>query len=129
MVGWITLLPVYNPSKKYRTFDAGSIDIQNPKLVQKYAIQSTDEEISLGKIAVLKHIDLLPFIKYGNSSSELTIENVKTLENAEKIAQRVGVDLDVYLAFLWEPGLTSTQVKRLVSDAHTGILGAMLSCN
>ena len=94
----------------------------NPKLVQQYALQTDAELNTVGKIAVLKDKKLLPLIEFNKI---YTLEDVKSLENAKKISDSYSIPLDTFLAFLWEPGLTPSQVKKLVSDAHTSILGAM----
>lgn len=123
--GWSRLKPVFDPSYKYRQTDNFS-DMQNPKLVQQYAVQSDGEYKAIGKIAIMKNEELLVFVQYG-SGDKLDYTQVKTLENAEKIAQEKGISLEVYLAFIWEPGLTKAQVNKLVSEAHTNMRDAMVS--
>jgi hypothetical protein len=123
--GWAMLKPVFDPNYKYSKTDNFS-DIQNPKLVQQYAIRSDGEYKAIGKIAVMKNEELLVFVQYG-SDDKLDYTQVKTLENAEKIAQEKGISLEVYLAFIWEPGLNKSQVNKLVSEAHTNMRDAMVS--
>lgn len=122
---WSSLTPVFNPTKKYHEKNDYS-DIQNPKVVQQYAVQSDAEYIAIGKIAVMKDSELLVFVKYGDLSP-LDYRTVKSIENATKIAQDKGISIETYLAFLWEPGLNKSQVNKLVSDAHSNMRDAMVS--
>jgi hypothetical protein len=99
-------------------------DMMDPKLVQRWAIQTTQELETASKIAALKDKSLLSLIEYGKGYN---IDEIGSLEKAQQIADSNSIDLQTFLAFLWEPGIGESAMRKIISDAHTNMRGAMVS--
>jgi hypothetical protein len=120
---WSGLPSKYNPNAKPPA-DNSMKDLMNPKLVQQYAIQSDSEYTAMGKIMVLNDQKFIPLLRnaYGSLPS---LHSVGSIESAQEAADRIGITLEEFLAFLFAPVPSLTEIKKTISNAHTEIANAM----
>lgn len=120
---WSSLVPTFTSSVVQDPWEGNPEGgFMNPKTVQKWAVQTDEEYLMVGKVASMNSPEFFPLIGYTKS---YTIKNVKTLENAEKLANKYGIELDKFLAFLACPTMAKSKVKAIVSKAHTDMIISM----
>jgi hypothetical protein len=120
---WAGLPAKFNPNVKPPANNSMT-DIMNPKLVQQYAIQSNSEYTAMGKIMVLNDQKFIPLLRnaWRNVPS---IEGVENIEKAEIEAEKLGLSLDDFLAFIFAPVPSMSDIKKKISNAHNEIANAM----
>jgi hypothetical protein len=121
---WSGLECTFNPNAKPPSGNSMT-DMQNPKLVQQYAIQSDIERLIMGKIMTLNDNKYLSILRNYYKISIPTIENLKSLANAESMAEKLGMELDDLLVFAFAPPASLAEVKKAISNAHTEIANGM----
>lgn len=122
---WSTLVPTFDPKVDLRVDDKDKYrfqDMMNPLLVRQYAVQSDGEYQTVGKIINIPDSKLLPLVEYGKSYS---MQEIGSIEAAEKIANNYSIDLELFLAFLFAPVASKGEVNKVVSNAHKNMRLAM----
>ncbi len=97
----------------------------NPVSASKYAIPERDM-IKFGKIYQMNDKDLLPFLfNWKVNDKDITIEGVRTLDNAKKNASKFNIDYETYLAVLGCPELPEKECLKIIKCAHKDMQSPM----
>lgn len=123
---WTKLKPVFNKSMSSSVPSDVTSGVQNPKKVQKWAIQNQAEFDVMGKIVTLNNSKLLKLIPLAYKLS-YEMKDFKDILEVEKYAHKYDIDPYLFQVFLYTPITKKSTVKKIIGQAHTDMLTSMLT--